>query len=80
MLRGLDYFRDVGAPRDTRLADGVELLRSKQGSDGRWRLEHRYKARDWFQMETFGRPSRWNTLRALRVLSWWEGKEPARGE
>jgi hypothetical protein len=58
VLRGLDYFRDASAPRDSRLADGIDLLRSKQRSDGRWTLEHRYKARDWFQMETVGRPSR----------------------
>jgi hypothetical protein len=74
VLRGLDYFRDAGAPRDSRLADGIDLLRSKRRSDGRWALEHRYKARDWFQMETVGRPSRWNTLRALRVLDWWESE------
>lgn len=76
VLRGLDYFRDAGADRDPRLADGVDLVRSKRGSDGRWTLEHRYKARDWFQMETVGHPSRWNTLRALRVLDWWENPAP----
>jgi hypothetical protein len=73
VLRGLDYFRDADAPRDPRLADGIEVLRSKQRPDGRWKLEHRYRARDWFQLETVGQPSRWNTLRALRVLDWWEG-------
>jgi hypothetical protein len=73
VLRGLDHFREVGAPRDVRLVDGIDLLRSKQGADGRWPLEHRYQAREWFDMETVGRPSRWNTLRALRVLAWWDG-------
>ena len=77
VLRGLDYFRDAGTRRDTRLADAIDLLRSKQRSDGRWALEHRYKAREWFQMETVGRPSRWNTLRALRVLHWWETGDTA---
>lgn len=72
VLRALDHFRDAGADRDPRLADGIDLVRSKRGYEGRWTLEHRYKARDWFQMETVGRPSRWNTLRALRVLEWWE--------
>ena len=76
VLRGLDYFRDAGADRDPRLVDGIDLVHSKRGSDGRWTLEHRYKARDWFQMETVGRPSRWNTLRALRVLDWWENPAP----
>jgi hypothetical protein len=74
ILRGLDYFRYAEAARDHRLDDAMDLLRSKEGSDGRWTLEHRYKARYWFQMETLGRPSRWNTLRALRVLDWWESK------
>jgi hypothetical protein len=72
-LRALDHFRDSGAPRDPRLADGIDLLRSKRHDDGRWALEHRYGGRYWFQMETIGQPSRWNTLRALRVLDWWEG-------
>lgn len=72
VLRGLDYFRDAAAPRDTRLLDGIDLLRSRQDADGRWTLEHRYQAREWFEMETVGRSSRWNTLRALRVLAWWD--------
>jgi hypothetical protein len=41
-------------------------------------LEHRYKARDWFQMETIHSPSRWNTLRGLRVLEWWDGADGGR--
>ncbi len=72
VLRALDYFRDVDAKRDPRLADGIDVVRAKQRPDGRWQLEHRYKARDWFLMETVGRPSRWNTLRAVRVLSWYD--------
>lgn len=73
ILRGLDYFRAAGAPRDGRLAEAIEVLRHKRRPDGRWNLEHRYQARYWFQMETIRRPSRWNTLRALRVLRWWNG-------
>jgi hypothetical protein len=71
-LRGLDYLRAAGAARDERLTDAIELLKSKRRHDGRWILEHRYRARYWFQMETIRRQSRWNTLRALRVLKWWE--------
>jgi hypothetical protein len=70
-LRALDHFRTAGAPRDERLSDAIDLLVRKRRPDGRWRLEHRHRARDWFQMETVGAPSRWNTLRALRVLGWW---------
>jgi alkylhydroperoxidase family enzyme len=78
VLRGLDYFRASEASRDRRLGDAVELLRRKRRHDGRWALEHRYKGRYWFQLETIRRPSRWNTLRARRVLDWWEGDAPPR--
>lgn len=72
ILRGLDHFRAAGAAKDERLTDAIELLRRKRRHDGRWILEHRYPARYWFQMETIRHQSRWNTLRALRVLKWWE--------
>lgn len=72
VLRALDYFRWVGAPRDKRLADGIEAVRAAQGADGRWPLQQVYRAKTWFDMERQGAPSRWNTLRALRVLRWWE--------
>jgi len=74
VLRGLDYFRTAGAPRDKRLTDAIGLLIGKRRPDGRWVLEHRYRARYWFQMESIRRPSRWNTLRALRVLKWWDDR------
>ncbi len=75
VLRGLDYFRSVGAPRDERLDDAVQLIRGKQRSDGRWPVQNKHGGRVWFDMETGRKPSRWNTLRALRVLRW---VEPAR--
>ncbi len=71
-LRALDYFREVDAPKDERLSDAVSLLREKRRPDGRWSLEHRYRGKVFFEMERLGTPSRWNTLRALRVLRWWE--------
>lgn len=71
-LRGLDYFQWVAAPRDERMADAIALLRSKQGPDGRWKLGANWPGRVFFQMEKVGQPSRWNTLRGLRVLRWWE--------
>jgi len=73
ILRALDHFREVGAPRDSRLTEAVGIVRRAQGRDGRWPLRHRYRGRIWFQLERLGRPSRWNTLRALRVLRWWDG-------
>jgi len=67
VLRALDYWR--GHPWDDRLSEAVDLLRSKQ-HDGRWNLQNKRSGRTWFDMETPGEPSRWNTLRALRVLRW----------
>lgn len=75
ILRGLDHFR-LADRRDPRLADAVELLRSKADESGRWRLENRHEGPTWNEFgEGEGRPSRWVTLRALRVLRWWEGAE-----
>jgi hypothetical protein len=72
ILRALDYFQAVNAPRDQRLAEAIDVVRRKQQSDGRWKLENVYKGKTYFQLERLGWPSRWNTLRALRVLKWWE--------
>jgi hypothetical protein len=74
ILRALDYFQAVNARRDCRLAEAMEIVRNKQGEDGRWPLENRYKGKVYFQLERLGAPSRWNTLRALRVLNWWEAR------
>lgn len=70
VLRGLDYFQSVNAPWDERLEDGIDLLATKQRSDGRWPVQHKHAGRVWFDMETGRQPSRWNTLRALRVRRW----------
>ena len=70
-LRALDHFRRMNAPRDPRLADAIELVRSRHLPDGRWKLENNHKAKEFFRLEKQGQPSRWNTLRALRVLRWW---------
>lgn len=72
VLRALDYFREAGAP-DPRLSEAIDLLRSKQHRDGTWPLENTYPGKVHFALEDGdGRPSRWNTLRALRVLNWYE--------
>jgi hypothetical protein len=73
ILRGLDHFRAVDAPRDERLSDAIGLLREKRHRDGRWRLENRYRGKTYFKLERIHASSRWNTLRALRVLKWWDG-------
>ncbi len=75
VLRGLAYFARVSAPYDERLEEAVELLKSRRRPDGTWPVQHKYPGRSFFEMEKVGGPSRWNTLRALKVLKWWEGLE-----
>ncbi len=73
VLRALDYFRAAGAPRDPRLAEAVEVIESRRQPDGRWMLDRAYdeSLADGVRTgESAGEPSRWNTLRALRVLRW----------
>jgi hypothetical protein len=73
VLRALEYFRSVGDVPDSRMDEAVELLRSKQQAEGAWLLENTHPGKVHFVLEDGdGRPSRWNTLRALRVLSWHE--------
>ena len=72
ILRGLDYFQAVDAPRDPRLAEAIEIVRDRRCQDGRWLLQHTYPGKTYFDLERVGEASRWNTLRALRVLKWWD--------
>ena len=70
-LRGLEYFRSTGERPDPRTDEAIELVRSKQQPDGTWLLENTHKGAVHFTMDAGdGRPSHWNTLRALRVLRW----------
>lgn len=72
VLRGLDYFRAASAERDPRLEDSIALLQGYQRPDGRWPIHAGYAGKVWFNMESGRNPSRWNTLRALRVMRWWD--------
>jgi hypothetical protein len=73
VLRALDYFRGADADPDPRMAEAVEVVRSKRQHDGRWLLDHVHEGRVHFDLDGgVGTPSRWNTLRALRVLQWWD--------
>ncbi len=74
ILAGLDFFQKCRAERDPRLKDAVGLLLAKRNKDGSWNLQHRHAGQTFFEMEVIGQPSRWNTLRALRVLKWWYEK------
>ena len=76
VLRGLDYMRAAGADRDERLAEAIDLVECRRDADGRWPLENPHPGRMHFAMdEGEGRPSRWNTLRAMRVLRWYHDVE-----
>jgi hypothetical protein len=77
VLRALEYFRSVGEVRDPRMDEAVDVLRSRRQPDGTWPLENTHQGKVHFALEDGdGRPSRWNTLRALRVLDWYEGSVP----
>jgi hypothetical protein len=71
-IRALDHFQSIDAPHDKRMNDAIALLLEKQGKDGRWPAYRPWAGRIYFEMEKAGNPSRWNTLRALRILKWWE--------
>jgi len=73
VLRALEYFRSAGDAPDPRLGEAIQLLRDKRQADGTWLLENTHLGMVHFALEDGdGRPSRWNTLRALRVLEWVE--------
>ena len=73
VLRGLDHLREAAAAPDERVAEAIDLVESKRDADGRWPLENPHPGRLHFAMdEGEGRPSRWNTLRAMRVLRWYQ--------
>ena len=72
VLRGLDYLRSAGVPPDARMVEAIELAASKRDAEGRWPLENVHP--DQLDAEPGveeDQPSRWNTLRAVRVLDWY---------
>ncbi|HEY9122677.1 MAG TPA: hypothetical protein VIM80_06745, partial [Brevefilum sp.] len=69
ILRALVYFVDAGVPYDPRMDDALNVLLSKQRKDGTWPVQAKHPGQVHFDMEKTGTPSRFNTLRALRVLS-----------
>ncbi len=77
VLRGLDHLQDAGAVPDPRAADAIELVRSRRRPDRRWAKGPQYSGDTFFTLEPGRTPGRWNTLRALRVLKWWDQGESA---
>jgi hypothetical protein len=70
VLRGLDYLRDAGLEREPRIEEALEVVERNRAVDGRWPLQNVWGGETHITMEEEGEPSRWNTLRALRVLRW----------
>ncbi len=68
ILRALDYFRWAKKTYDDRMAPAIEVLLKKRRKDGRWNVQAKHPGQTHFDMEKAGQPSRWNTLRAFRVL------------
>ncbi|QNN54327.1 hypothetical protein [Nocardioides mesophilus] len=72
VLRALDYFRRTGSAPDARVDEAVQLVRDKRQPDGTWLLENTHPGETQLELDDGdGRPGRWNTLRALRVLDWY---------
>ena len=72
ILRGLDHLRKAEVKPDARMAEAIEIVESKRAEDGRWKLEVRYPGNMPIEIDDGeDKPSRWNTLRALRVLDWY---------
>jgi len=79
VLRALDHLRNAGVSPDARVAEAIDLVASKRDADGRWPLETRHSGKILVELDDAeGRPSRWNTLRALRVLDWHSGAKEHR--
>jgi hypothetical protein len=77
VLRGLDHLRRAGVAPDARVAEAIDLVASKRCDDGRWLLEAQHPGKMPVETdEGEGRPSRWITLRALRVLDWFSARMP----
>jgi len=68
ILRALDYFQSIGSDYDPRMQDALDVLKKKRRKDGTWSVQAKHPGQVHFDMEETGGPSRWNTLRALRVL------------
>jgi len=72
VLRGLEYLRRANITPDERVKEAIKMVESKRDDDGRWKLEVRYPGNMPIEIDAGeGQPSRWNTLRALRVLGWY---------
>lgn len=72
VLTAIDYFRASGMQTDPRLQPAINLIEQKRDKEGKWFLGRRHPGKTFFDIEKPSTPSRWNTLRAMRVLNYWE--------
>lgn len=78
VLRGLEYFRAAHqyeggkAKPDGRLGEAIDIVRQKKKADGKWHQEREFQGRQWLKYGDIGESSQWLTLKALRVLGWWD--------
>jgi hypothetical protein len=68
VLQNLEALAAAGFGADPRMANGLDFVRRKQDAQGRWKMEYTYNGKMWADVETKGQPSKWVTLRALRLL------------
>jgi hypothetical protein len=80
VLRGLDYLRSAGVEPDERITEAIEIVKKRRHQNGRWPQNLLHSNRVSLDMEPgVGKASQWNTLRALRVLDWYEGGDRSTG-
>ena len=72
ILKAMDYFQYAKVPFDSRMDDAINIIHEKRTKEGLWKLASKYSGKIHFEMEIAGKPSRWNTLRAMRVLKYYE--------
>ncbi len=73
VLRGLDYLRSAGVEPDDRAAEAIGIVEARRHQNGRWPMNHLHWDRLGFPIEPeTGKASRWNTMRAMRVLKWYD--------
>jgi hypothetical protein len=78
ILRALEYFRNAGVSYDERMQEALNLIQEKRTCDGRWKVQAHHPGVVHFEMEPAGEASRWNTLRAMRVLEYYAACHPDR--
>jgi hypothetical protein len=75
ILRAMDYFQMAKVKYDRRMNDAMQVILDKRTPEGLWKLASKHPGQTHFEMEQAGKPSRWNSLRALRILNYYKMDE-----